>query len=463
MKGVQTELQELKTEKNRLKNLLKAIKDEEAEQIKNKILDINQKIEAVSAPIRDFDKKFPTLYAELTSKSLAASMEGREEIKGQWVKYEQGESGAAETLYQSLAGKGTGWCTAGRSTAETQIERGDFYVYYTNDSHGEPTQPRLAIRMDGDNKIGEVRGVLPHQGVEPLMQEVLDEKLSEFGSEADTYRKKSEDMRMLTNLIHKQEKDESFTKDDLTFLYEIDSSIQGFGYKKDPRIAELRAHRNPETDMSIIFECTKEQIAHNVTEITEDTKAYVGKLEPGIFQKLPETIEYIYTSFPEKKFRIDGAEVGGKSKEELIADLKAQDFNISDYTYSTLDNSDFVVSPHREHLNLICLTVADLGFETDATTVQIFERAEALGLELCPPDTGPSYRLTYTDQPSNEILHIAMRPITDSDGNQIIYSLSYNLSGQDDGFCLYEDCATTWFEWSPRNMFVFHFRKREEE
>ena len=93
--------------------------------------------------------------------------------------------------------------------------------------------------MDGDNKIGEVRGVLPHQGVEPLMQEVLDKKLSEFGSEADAYRKKSEDMRILTSLEHKKEKEEPFTKDDLVFLYEINSSIEGFGYQKDPRIAEL--------------------------------------------------------------------------------------------------------------------------------------------------------------------------------------------------------------------------------
>ena len=32
------------------------------------------------------------------------------------------------------------------------------------------------------------------------MQEALDGKLSEFGGEADAYRKKSEDMRMLTAL-----------------------------------------------------------------------------------------------------------------------------------------------------------------------------------------------------------------------------------------------------------------------
>ena len=76
-----------------------------------------------------FSKKFPALYAELIQKSLAASMENREEIRGEWIKYEQGRDGDAEKLFRSLNGKGTGWCTAGHSTAATQIESGDFYVY----------------------------------------------------------------------------------------------------------------------------------------------------------------------------------------------------------------------------------------------------------------------------------------------------------------------------------------------
>src|ERR1035437_2675814 len=149
------------------------------------IADIYEKVKADNKNLKGpeireaFSKKFPTLYAELIQKSLAASMENREEVKGTWVKYEQKNDGDAEKLFQSLEGKGTGWCTAGHSTAKTQIESGDFYVYYTNDSSGEPTQPRIAIRMDGDNRIGEVRGILPHQGVEQVMQEAIASKLSE--------------------------------------------------------------------------------------------------------------------------------------------------------------------------------------------------------------------------------------------------------------------------------------------
>jgi hypothetical protein len=404
-----------------------------------------------------FSKKFPALYAELISKSLAASMENREEVKGEWKKYQQGKSGDAEQLFESLEGKGTGWCTAGKSTAETQIDNGDFYVYYTNDSNGEPTQPRLAIRMEGDNRIGEVRGILPHQGVEPIMQEALDAKLQDFGGEADAYRKKSNDMKILTALDQKREQDEPFTKDDLAFLYEINSSIEGFGYQTDPRIAELRKGRNTEEDMLVIFECTKEEIAHVPSQITKDTKAYVGQLEPGIFQKLPEGLEHVYTSFPEKKIRRESVEIGGKTTEQLIAEMEAAHINISDYAKSMMENRDFVPGKTREEATLIRLTVADLGFKTSATTDQIYERAQTLGLELCPPDTGPNYRLKYKDQPLNEWVRIGMKQIAGSGGHPRVFSLVRD----DDGLWLYDRWATPGREWDPDDEFVFRLRKSE--
>ncbi len=428
------------------------------------IADIYLKVKEDNKNLREpeikeaFSKKFPTLYAELISKSLAASMEGREEIKGEWVKYEQGDGEAAQKLFQSLEGKGTGWCTAGKSTAETQIESGDFYVYYTNDASGEPTQPRLAIRMDGNNKIGEVRGILPHQGVEPLMQEVLDQKLSEFGSEADLYRKKSEDMRILTALEKKHERGESFTKDDLVFLYEMNSPIEGFGYEKDPRISELRKDRNIEEDILTIFDATRDQIAHVPSEITENTKAYVGRFEPGIFQKLPETLEHIYTSFPENKIRRESVEIGGKSKKQLISEIKARGIGIEDDAnlfFSSHDHLEFVAGPNQEEANFVQLTLADLGLKTNATTDQIYNQAKALGLELCPPDTGPNYCLKYKNRHSGYWLIIGMKQITNFDGHSFDFSIGPDgrLWVSDDG----SEEVESW--WKSEYRYLFRLRK----
>ena len=405
-----------------------------------------------------FSQKFPSLYAELISKSLAASMENREEVKGEWKKYQQGQSGDAEKLFESLEGKGTGWCTAGKSTAETQIGNGDFYVYYTNDSSGEPTQPRLAIRMEGDNKIGEVRGILPHQGVEPIMQEALDAKLKDFGTEADSYRKKSSDMKILTALENKYENDEEFNKDELVFLYQVNAPIESFGYETDPRINYLTAGRNTEEDMLVIFECTKEEIAHVPSQITKNTKAYVGQLEPGIFQKLPESLEYVYTSFPDKKIRRENLEIGGKTAEQLISEMENAGINISNYAKSILTNKkEFTPGKKAEQATLIRLSVADLGFKTSATTDQIYERAQTLGLELCPADTGPHYRLKYRNQPLNEWVRIGMKQITGSVGVPSVFV----LGRRDDGLWLLNDWASPARAWNPDHGFVFRLRKSE--
>lgn len=376
---------------------------------------------------REFDKKFPALYAELTQKSLAASMENREETRGVWVRYNQGEQGAAQKLYESLEGKGTGWCTAGLSTAEQQIESGDFYVYYTNDSKGNPANPRLAIRMDGTQKISEVRGVLSHQNVEPLLQEILDEKLKEFGSEADAYRKKSEDMKRMTLLNEKHKRGEAFTKEDLQFLYEINGVVEGFGYEKDPRIAELLSGRNIGEDMLAVFECTRDQIAHVSNEITSATRAYVGHLESDIFKKLPATCDYIYTSFPDKRIYKRTAEVGGKSAEELVLQLEAGGIVLQKHIRRTFELNKELFNPaiNSKDITFIDLTVEDLGFKTNVTLSQVYERAQYLGLELCPVYAGPAYFLKYKDSVllRGNVIDVGMNSIVDPRGRFLKFCL----------------------------------------
>ena len=429
-----------------------------------KVLDIYEKVKTDNKNLKDpeirenFSKRFSNLYAEFIAGSLASRIENKEEIRGQWIKYEVNDPAAADKLWQSVEGKtgGAGWCVEGKATAHSYNKQGDFYVYYTYDQDKNPTQPRLAIQMTG-NQIGQIRGLLPHQGVEPVMQEALDNKLSEFGGEADAYRKKSEDMRVLTALEKKREEGVPFTKNDLILLYEINGTIEGFGYQKDPRIAELRQGRNTEEDMLVIFECTREEIAHVPSQINENTKAYVGQLEPGIFQILLENIEHVYTSFPDKKIRRENIDIGGKSAEQLISEMEAASINISDYAKSMLKNREFVPGKNPEEATLIRLTVADLGFKSSATTDQIYERAQILGLELCPPDTGPNYRLKYRNQPLNEWIYMGMKQISDSDG----YPCVFMLGRDGGGLWLIDAWAEPDSEWDPGDEFVFRLRKSE--
>lgn len=396
-------------------------------------------------------ENFPKLYAWAIEKATPASVDQLSITDGKWVRYNRGSDHMP--LVESLQGHGTGWCTAGESTAATQLQGGDFYVYYSLDKDGKPTVPRAAIRMQG-NGIGEVRGIAAEQNLDPYIGDVVQNKFKEF-PDGKVYEKKTADMKFLTAIDNKVKKGEELSKEDLVFIYEIDSKIQGFGYQRDPRIKELRAKRNPDEDMLIVFECSKEQIAHTPDEINENTKAYVGKLEKGIFQKIPENLEHIYTSFPENKVHKENIEIGGKTAEQLEDELRQSGINISDNAKFMLEGREFTTSKNVEGVTLVRLTVADLGFESTATTDDIYERAKELGLDCCPAEVGPHYRLKYQNQPMGEWINIGMKQIAGSDRRPSVFDL-----GRDGGSrWLYDNWASPVYGWPPRDEFVFSLRK----
>lgn len=369
---------------------------------------------------------FAKQYTEAIKLNGEITPEMREETRGKWVKYQQGTDPTA--LWASLQNKGTAWCTKGFATASTQLQGGDFYVYYTLDKSGQPNIPRIAIRMNKQNQIGEVRGVADgQQNLEGNMAPILEEKLKDFGSEADKYKKKSSDMKKMTELAKKQEKNELFTSLDLRFLYEVDDSIEGFGYDKDPRIKELRGRRDLKEDLPIVFNCESSQIATNPDEINKETKVYVGpiyKVVPGIqdirptlpdpkykniFQKL-QNIEHIYTQFPEEKISRKNIEITTtKTSEQYTKDLEKEGYLVSSWALDILNKME--VLKQNENIDLVTLSVRQLGFPNSATLQEIYDRAKEFGLGLCPPQVGPELRLNYKNQPNNEWLTIAMESV----------------------------------------------------
>lgn len=109
----------------------------------------------------------------------------------------------------------------------------------------------------------------------------------------------------------------------------------------------------------------------------------------------------------------------------------------------------------RESIELVRVTVAELGFAKGATRQEIYQRAFDLGLSLCPAEVGPQLRLQYKDQPMGEWLLIGMEPIADSDGYPLVFLVERGryglwLSGRyglADGF------------WNPDGVWVFARRK----
>ena len=215
---------------------------------------------------------FKMLYEYVIKQSMLKDKLQSNTTSGKWVKYEQGSD--YNILRDSLQGYYTGWCTAaGENFAKSQLAGGDFYVYYSFDNNGEAKIPRIAIRMDGKNKIGEIRGIADRQNMEPEMMPILEEKLKEF-PDRDKYLKKEHDMKLLTLIDKKVNNNIELTLDELKFLYEIDSKIEGFGYEKDPRINEIKNKRNIKKDCALVFDVKEEEVALSQEEWEENQNKF---------------------------------------------------------------------------------------------------------------------------------------------------------------------------------------------
>ena len=202
---------------------------------------------------------FKLLYEYVIKQSFLKGEHQSNSDDGKWIKYEQGSD--YNILRDSLQGYYTGWCTAaGENFAKSQLAGGDFYVYYSLDEHGEAKVPRISIRMDGKDKIGEIRGIADNQNMEPEMMPILEEKLKEFPNR-DKYLKKEHDMKLLTLIDKKVNNNIELNVDELKFLYEINSKIEGFGYRKDPRIEEIKSKRNCRKDYAYLFNIKEEEVA----------------------------------------------------------------------------------------------------------------------------------------------------------------------------------------------------------
>ncbi|MBT6842787.1 MAG: hypothetical protein HOA17_03190, partial [Candidatus Melainabacteria bacterium] len=233
---------------------------------------------------------FKTLY-EYALKKISFNELDLSKTEGKWIKFEEGSDHMP--LVKSLEGHGTGWCTAAESTAKTQLQVGDFYVYYSNDTGANPSIPRAAIRMQND-QIAEIRGIAANQNLDSGIEQIVEDKLKEF-PEAGSYKKKSSDMKQLTALETKINNNEELKVEELKFLYEVDSSIKGFGYREDPRINEIKSKREIKEDYAKIYGIKTNQLALSIKDLDENTVVVASGLDLAHSQitSLPDALTHI--------------------------------------------------------------------------------------------------------------------------------------------------------------------------
>jgi hypothetical protein len=290
-------------------------------------------------------ENFGMLYAYAMDRVASIREFELQTVSGEWVMYPKGSDHMP--LVESLQGYGTGWCTAAESTAESQLEDGDFYIYYSYDNGGQSNVPRIAIRMEGD-EIAEVRGVAEEQNLDEFIAstDILHDKLDSFGFRAEEYQKKSGDMKQLTLIYEKYRSKQEMSNADLRFLYEIDGYIEGFGYSDDPRIEEIKEKRDPIQDYCQIFDCEEHQIARTVVDLHRNNQVvYFGEpLDIGTSE-----VDFTFPKYwvGDLTIQVEGGDTLPKLPETLLGDLSVSgDTSLSNPSFPSFLRGGIEVKIH---------------------------------------------------------------------------------------------------------------------
>lgn len=182
-----------------------------------------------------------------------------------------------------------------------------------------------------------------------------------------------------------------------------------------------------------------------------------------VFEKLTD-VENIYTHEGKRipRWRLDIKDEA-KTADQLIAAVentvandgtKMQD---SDWVKDIIRTPKFAeaLKAGPKTVNLVMLKVRDLGYSRIATTEQIFNKGDELGLDKCDPRVGPYQRMADKDQKMNDVYWIAMDPISDSHGGPDVF----RLGRPEDGSWLSARWAGPDDGWDPKDEFVFSLRK----
>ena len=193
-------------------------------------------------------------------------------------------------------------------------------------------------------------------------------------------------------------------------------------------------------------------------------KAQLDVEEAQRLNEHPEFAAYLVAGI--RKFSTKGPvftiyleiEVGGKTKETLLAELQSADSFVSDWAKDIMSKPAFK-SGKEGTVKFGRATISELGFSDPKnlpTTRQVWTRIVELGHSLCQSCDGPAIRKALKDQPKGDYFWTAMEQIADSDGDPSVFYFKRD----DDG----ERWLDAWWvnpdgKWLLGSTVVFRLRK----
>ena len=308
---------------------------------------------------------FPKLYAKelFDTKTIIKTPENPEDVEGDWFTYQLGdEDELAKTA------EGTGWCIADPNVARSYLSYGNyagnendweddedwedddedddedwedeeedwkeeednnnwgedennpeednesnpkakfivFKLKAPNSPDGYSTNGVASIRLDPDGKVTEVSGLNEGQAIEDSLIPTVKEKVLSLPGGKE-FLQKFEDKQTLIRLDKKMKNGEDLTKEELSFLYELDRPIATLDTynSKDPRIPELKEEYSIEYALEKGLDINKlvpslkpEDIAKNLAPLIRhgadiDINELVSNLDPvQIAKNLDSLLEH---------------------------------------------------------------------------------------------------------------------------------------------------------------------------
>lgn len=157
--------------------------------------------------------------------------------------------------------------------------------------------------------------------------------------------------------------------------------------------------------------------------------------------------------FPIRQTVMLGTEL--KSSGSLRMALIKQGVKCDKHADDMLEHLSFGDYPKEVSLDLVVVSVADLGFRKSQRLQDVYARAKEFGLELCPPEVGPWLRMQYRDQLMLwEAWIIGMNPITTWCHFRGVFSLYCTSNGMIALGATECDLATTICRLDSRFVFV---------
>lgn len=147
--------------------------------------------------------------------------------------------------------------------------------------------------------------------------------------------------------------------------------------------------------------------------------------------------------------------IGKDSPSDLVKKMEKKGMKISSYAREMISK---IPTVPEQTIDIVKVTVGELGFMEAPTTDELFKRAKKNGYDLLPAIAALVLRLEYEDQTIDDWLYMGMEPITVSDGPPSAFCVGCGKYGLVlDGFWVGADD-----QWNLGRSILFRLRESSD-